>query len=87
MNIFDILRKLSKESVKNMSPKTNGDRIRAMTDEELAEKITALDLGEVPYCSLNDARCNEMAKRNELITPEMCKKCCIAWLQKEAEGE
>lgn len=63
--------------------RTKGDEIRAYTDEELAERILKLDLGEAPYCSFNNAECTEMAEKGELVPPEMCKQCCVRWLQQE----
>ncbi|MGN1155537.1 MAG: hypothetical protein ACI4TK_05130 [Agathobacter sp.] len=64
-------------------PRTNGDKIRALTDEELAEKILRIDLGEAPYCGTDNARCIEMVDSEELGTSTMCLKCCIKWLQQE----
>ena len=56
-------------------PKTNADRIRAMTDEELEKFIpdwsytNACKCGEKPYVACN----------NE------CEKCVSEWLQQPAE--
>lgn len=66
-----------------MNPRTNGDKIRTLTDEELAKKIVVLDLGEAPYCGLDNAKCNEMAEAGEMVPSSMCQQCCIKWLQKE----
>lgn len=51
--------------------KTNADKIRAMSDEELAETI---------ICPFDIIGSNEICfyKRN-------CKECTLAWLQKESE--
>lgn len=65
------------------NPRTNGDKIRALTDEELAKKIVVLDLGEAPYCGLDNVKCNEMADAGEMVPSSMCQQCCIKWLQKE----
>ncbi len=62
-------------------PKSNGDKIRSLTDEELAERIVKLDLGEAPYCGPNNERCNNMLDKGELIPSDMCKQCCVRWLQ------
>ena len=66
-------------------PRTRGDKIRALTDAELAKKIVVLDLGEAPYCNPQNAKCIEMLDANETPTSEMCQQCCIKWLQKEEQ--
>ena len=66
-------------------PRTKGDKIRALTDEELAKKIVVLDLGEAPYCGSDNAKCNAMVEAGELVPLTMCLKCCIKWLQSEEE--
>lgn len=55
----------------NYAPMTNADRIRNMTDEELAETI---------MCPFDIIGSNETCnyKRN-------CQECALAWLQKESE--
>ena len=65
---------------------TNADRIRTMTDEELADAMLAInEIGEaVPFCG-NSTRCNEILEAGELIPEGMCKQCLIAWLQSEVE--
>ena len=71
---------------KKKMPRTNGDRIRALSDEELADKIMELDIDDmIPYCRCDNALCNEMLDRDELVPAEMCKACCVRWLQKEAQ--
>ena len=55
-------------------PRTNGDKIRAMNDEELAEW---LDLhGECNQCAYHPAQCNTD-----------CNEGHLKWLQKEAEED
>lgn len=53
-------------------PKTNADRIRAMTDEELAKWIN-----DSPMCLFPEKEC----------TDEECTPCILRWLQQPAEGE
>ena len=65
------------------NPRTYGDKIRSLTDEELAKKIVVLDLGEAPYCNPQNAKCIEMLAEGEEPTSEMCQQCCIKWLQQE----
>ena len=58
-------------------PKTNADRIRAMSDEELSEMLTVgtggFDCGE---CRSAKATCEGG-----------CVERCLEWLQQPAEGE
>ena len=56
---------------------TNADRIRAMSDEELAELM--FDLADCYYCPNNDREeygCSDSKER--------CVATWIAWLKKEA---
>lgn len=60
---------------------TNADRIRNMSDEELASVlfsgcIDSMDLEECPYAS-------EIELNNKIR--KICKKCTLEWLQSEAE--
>lgn len=61
---------------------TNADRIRNMSDEELASVlfsgcIDSMDLEECPYASESEPDNNKIRK--------ICKKCTLDWLQSEAE--
>ena len=70
---------------KEKMPRTNGDRIRALSDEELADKIMELNIDDmIPYCG-NDKVCEKMLDIGEPVPAEMCKACCVRWLQKEAK--
>lgn len=55
---------------------TNGDRIRAMTDKELAEFIA-----QRRTC---DTCCNNLTR---CITTANCKGGVLAWLRKETEKD
>lgn len=81
-NAIEIVNQVEQE----FTPKTNADRIRAMTDEELADAMLKVDeLSDyVPFCG-NNEECNEMMNRGELIQPDMCKKCLMNWLGKEVD--
>ena len=57
--------------------KTNADRIRAMTDYELATMLHAFKMGYAPWC---DYHCE-----NE--SDDGCDNCIKKWLQQPAEGE
>lgn len=50
---------------------TNADKIRSMTDQELAEIIMC------PY-DIDEDLCNN---------GKTCLDCCLEWLQQPAEGE
>lgn len=54
-------------------PQTNADRIRAMSDEELAEMLSAQI--DVEYCS--GCLCNSMCGGGQ------CKSELLAWLKRE----
>ena len=67
------------ESNSDFKPQTNADRIRALTDEELAEYLWDRDVGIL----------NEV-KRSSGITykydSNKCKEDICCWLKQEAEG-
>lgn len=56
---------------------TNADRIRSMTDEELAEFFEKLEV-VCDMCAFKVGCCN--------IAPDNCKSGLLKWLQSEAEG-
>ena len=51
-------------------PKTNADRIRSMTDEELADLLSGENI--YPWCLKEPC-------------PEECRKCILSWLKEEAK--
>ena len=61
------------EAVKK--PKTNADRIRAMTDEELEELLRRTNIGYEPWC---DHHCKMNGDDN-------CNSCLAKWLKQPAE--
>lgn len=74
---YPLIRKFITES----KSKTNADRIRNMSDEELASVlfdscIESMNLEECP-CSGEESDNNKIR--------EKCKKCILEWLQLEAE--
>lgn len=62
---------------------TQGERIRSMRDEELAEIILC------PYDTAGKPAhimpCVRDGNIQELVSPEYCKKCMMDWLQSEVE--
>lgn len=61
------------ETVYKEVPTTNGDRIRAMSNEELAEEFDAYDWGCPP--DSDKWPCNH----------PKCRQCWLDWLNKEAK--
>ena len=57
---------------------TNADRIRNMTDEELA--VSIMCPGEYDLGFNKECKCTGNMNRN-------CRKCTLEWLQSEAEQE
>lgn len=53
-----------------MAEITNGDRIRSMTDEELAVQLEAFICDNVKLCRAEDISCTE---------------CALNWLKQEAK--
>lgn len=64
-------------------PKTNADRFRAMSDEELAEYLMRAHDCElhIPFCQNKEECWDDMLD----IPPENCLACMLEWLRKEAE--
>ena len=56
---------------------TNADRIRAMSDEELAHLLMGHGTFECPVCEIGDQRKCDTE----------CEKHCVKWLQQPAEEE
>lgn len=67
---------------------TNADRIRAMSDEELARKINQLAEGEriIRYCR-ELPECDADLETDTLIPLERCEQCVLHWLRQPAEED
>lgn len=65
-------------SCPSYEPMTNADRIRAMTDEKLAEVVNDLFYGLHENPGMCDV-CDHDSIQN-------CKQCWLDWLRQEAEG-
>ena len=64
---------------------TNADRIRAMSDEELAKHLH--DIGwDCQLCAEHKRLDNEPLLRSEKCD-EKCMEHCLEWLKQPAEGE
>ena len=65
---------------------TNADRIRAMTNEELANylyQFTDIDC-QIGFCK-NLPECEVLLDTEEGIPCTMCEKCLLDWLRKPME--
>ena len=65
---------------------TNGDRIRAMTDEELAKTLIEVnDFGcSIPFCK-NKPECNTLLD-HDMLTDDHCVVCMREWLKQEVDN-
>ena len=59
-------------------PMTNADRIRAMSDEELAKWMAGLT---------TVGACNDLGIPDSDLCDRKCESCCLAWLRRAAEEE
>lgn len=71
--------KLKSEVRKVLKIQTNADKIRSMSDEELAECIFGVSIGSAPC-----VKCSDDCDFCEL-SDEDCKKKTLEYLQSEAE--
>lgn len=66
---------------------TNADRIRSMTDEELAQILVSEPIAEtIPFCQ-NKPECERLLETESGVPESMCAVCALDWLQKPVEGE
>ena len=72
--------------LKSVRTPTNGDKIRDVSDEEMAEFILANDLDEEIHFCKSTPECNAILDSGGTITNEMCRKCGIDWLRQPAGG-
>ena len=59
-------------------PMTNADRIRAMSDEELAEFFKSPLFFNKPWCCLHEKPCRHLDRKEFL-----CAECLLEWLKQE----
>ena len=69
-----------------MTPMTNGDRLRAMPDEELAAVLFGfINLDDnISYCK-DKPECGDLLDTEDGIPMEMCIGCLCEWLRRPAE--
>lgn len=65
-------------------PKTNADRIRAMSDEELAKLLYDPDGLSDIYCQ-DLPECGELLDTEDGIPEEKCIACALRWLRQPAK--
>lgn len=66
-----------------VNQKTNADRIRSLSDEELAELFmnTFHATSEIiPFCAFNE-ECDRLLGTKDGIPYSMCMSCMVKWLQ------
>lgn len=70
------------------TPKTNADRIRAMSDEKLANILIQFNDLEcsVPFCR-NLHECDVLLDTEDGIPQENCVGCLLEWLRQPAKEE
>lgn len=70
---------------KQIKTTTNADRIRAMSDDEMAKCIFEIGF-DCHLCSENERLSDNPLLRNEKCD-EKCTEHCLEWLQQPEEGE
>lgn len=73
-----------KDCLYRTEPITNADRIRAMTDDELAELFGSI-VDNGMSCQLICGNFDECVRNNSI--ERICKNHYLKWLQQPAEGE
>jgi hypothetical protein len=69
------------------SKATNADKIRAMSDEELAAMLYSFeDLNMPDYCQ-RKKECDDMLDADIDIPAENCKRCLVEYLRQPAKEE
>lgn len=66
---------------------THADRIRAMSDEELAKIIASDYIGERLHFCQEKLECNTLLESEDGIPEEKCEQCATDWLKQPAEEE
>lgn len=78
---------MTPEHPSNPRELTNADRIRSMTDDELAEIISADEVDDkIRFCQ-SKQECREILVSDGIISVEACKQCALEWLKKPARGK
>lgn len=75
-----------KDCLYRTEPITNADRIRAMSDDELAEFLTYIDPTNCQDCAFSHGWCCK-PDRDDYSNFEKCEEGRKRWLKQPAEGE
>ena len=70
--------------MKSVGTPTNGDKIRAASDEEIAEFVINDYLDNKSHFCKSKPECDAILDSDGTITNEMCRKCGIEWLRQPA---
>lgn len=83
----DVYHKCGEDCI-GYKPMTNADRIRSMTDEELANFLYRFnDIDEkVKFCT-NKKVCIDLLDKGDTLPDEWCKECLLEWLKSEVGCE
>ena len=65
---------------------SNADKIRAMSDEEMATKMTQMGLSRICDIVCGGRDCKAIARQGK-TSEDMCKEIIMSWLQQPAEEE
>jgi hypothetical protein len=74
------------EGYRVAKPPTNADRIRGITDEQLAKLIMDKFSESVPFCQ-NKPECFALLDAGVEIPKAQCMLCALEWLRQPVEGE
>lgn len=80
---------LFRNDIERTEPMTNADRIRAMSDEELACTMYAasgMDDETIGFCK-NLPKCRDILNSGQLIPDEDCTACMLDWLRQPVKEE
>lgn len=84
--ITDLSKCVAFNSTVDGKPQTNADRIRAMSDEEMAEFLTHINPTNCQDCAFSHGR-RCQPDRDDYSDFEKCEEGRKRWLQQPAEGE
>lgn len=76
------------DATENYEPMTQADRIRSMTDEELANFLYGFnDIDQkVKFCT-NKKVCTDWLEKEDTLPDGWCKECLLEWLRSEVGCE
>lgn len=83
---FLLMQELARCCVDHPRHRTNADKIRALSDDQLANHIIGIyDLdNEIGFCK-NLPECDALLETDDGIPASKCAKCLLEWLRQPAE--